>query len=134
MKENRSHQSLIEKATAARKNAYAPYSHFAVGAAILGKTGKIFTGCNVENSSYGLTICAERAALFHGIAGGEKSFEAMAVVTDTENPVPPCGACLQVLAEFNPHLIMILVTVGGEKEAKSLEELFPLPFGKNDML
>lgn len=131
MTENSSHHLLVEKAIAARKNAYASYSHFAVGAAILGESAKIYTGCNVENSSFGLTVCAERAALFHGIAQGEKSFKAIALVTDTENPVPPCGACRQVLAEFNPAITVIMATVRGKRNIQSLRELLPMPFQKD---
>src|SRR5690242_13261985 len=90
--------ALVQEATAARERAYAPYSHFLVGAALQGVSGRIYRGCNVENVSYGLTSCAERNAVFQGIAEGEHRFSAVAVVTAAERPTPPCGACRQVLA------------------------------------
>ncbi|HAF02174.1 MAG TPA: cytidine deaminase, partial [Spartobacteria bacterium] len=95
-------EELVKAALQARNYAYAPYSKFSVGCALLTKSGKIFTGCNVENISLGLTICAERAAVAAAIAEGEKDFVAIAVVTDSDAPALPCGACRQVLAEFNP--------------------------------
>ena len=119
---------LLQKALEARKYSYAPFSNFTVGAAILGKSGKIYTGCNVENSSYGLTICAERVALFKGISEGEKVFTAIAIVADSEKPIPPCGACLQVLSEFQTDLIVIMTTLKGTRKIKKLSELFPEPF------
>ncbi len=120
--------TLLQKALEARKNSYAPFSNFRVGAAILGKSGKTYTGCNVENSSYGLTICAERVALFKGISEGEKVFTAIAIVADSEEPIPPCGACLQVLSEFQTDLIVIMATLKGTRKIKKLSELFPEPF------
>lgn len=120
-----SNNNLIEAASKARARAYAPYSKFAVGAALATKSGKIFTGCNVENVSLGLTICAERAAVAAAIADGEKEFVAIAVVTDFNEPVFPCGACRQVLAEFNPGLEIITATTQGRSETVSLTELLP---------
>ena len=103
---------LITAAQAARRNAYAPYSHFTVGAALLAQDGTIYTGCNVENASYGLSICAERNAVFHAVASGTRDFLAVAVAT--ENGVTPCGACRQVLAEFNPQMTVLLVDAAGQ--------------------
>jgi cytidine deaminase len=120
-----SHENLIEAATKARDRAHAPYSKFFVGAALLTKSGKIFTGCNVENVSLGLTICAERNAVAAAIAGGEKELAAIAIVTDFPEPVFPCGACRQVLAEFNPGLEVIASTIEGRSETALLSELLP---------
>jgi cytidine deaminase len=118
---------LIREASKARTRAYAPYSKFAVGAALLTSTGKIFAGCNVENVSLGLTICAERAALAAAIAQGCRDFEAIAVVTDSNRPAFPCGACRQVLAEFNPKMKVVAANAAGEIERSSLNELLPVP-------
>ena len=120
-----SYANLIEAAAKARGHAHAPYSKFAVGAALLTKSGKIFTGCNVENVSLGLTICAERNAVAAAIAGGEKELAAIAIVTDFREPVFPCGACRQVLAEFNPELEIITSTIAGRTETALLSELLP---------
>lgn len=116
---------LIKEATQARELAYAPYSKFLVGAALLTKSGKVFTGCNVENASLGLTICAERSALTSAIAQGEKEFTAVAVVTKFDEPVFPCGACRQVLAEFNPDLEVFAATTSGQSATALLSELLP---------
>src|SRR5262245_50406405 len=98
--------SLTEKmrliASDASKNAYCPYSRFAVGAAVLTETGEIFGGCNVENSSFGLSICAERNAVFHAVAQGYSKIKAVAIITEADSPTPPCGACRQVISEFGP--------------------------------
>ena len=91
---------LYALAKKVRENAYAPYSGFKVGAALFSESGKIYVGCNVENASYGLTICAERAAIYNAISKGERAFKAIVICSDETNPVPPCGACLQVMAEF----------------------------------
>ncbi len=99
-------QELIQRAIAARLNAYAPYSNFQVGAALLGKDGRVFTGCNVENLSYGLTICAERNAICAAVAAGVRKFAAIAIVADTREPISPCGACRQVMAEFGDFKIV----------------------------
>ncbi len=105
---------LIDVARKARVQAYAPYSKFAVGAALLTKSGKFFAGCNVENASLGLTICAERSAVAAAVAEGHADFEAIAVVTDSAEPTLPCGACRQVLAEFNPTMRIIAATATGD--------------------
>lgn len=118
---------LAAAALDARAYAYAPYSHFAVGAALLGESGKIYTGCNVENISLRLTICAEQAALAAAVAGGETKFAAIAVAADSEEPVVPCGACRQLLAEFNPGIEVISSTLNGRRQTWSLRELLPSP-------
>jgi len=120
------YENLIAKAVEARKKAYAPYSHFAVGAALLAKSGRIYTGCNVENASYGLSVCAERVAVFKAVSEGERDFAAMAVVT--ENGVTPCGACRQVLMEFGEGIQVIVANESGEYRALILRELLPEAF------
>jgi cytidine deaminase len=122
---NSNFDQLIEAATRARGEAYAPYSKFAVGAALLTKGGRIVTGCNVENLSFGLTICAERAAVFAAVAMGEREFEAIAVVADSKTPVTPCGACRQVLAEFAGDLPICSANLEGERFESTLRELLP---------
>lgn len=118
-------RSLVAAAKTARLNAYAPYSEFLVGAALLTENGEIFTGCNVENISFGLTLCAERVALSSAVAAGHKTFHMIAIVADTASPISPCGACRQVLAEFTPGLKVVLATLKGDIERFSLEELLP---------
>ena len=120
-------QAVLEAALAARNRAYAPYSHFAVGAAVQAKSGVIYSGCNVENASYGLTICAERTALVQAIAAGEREFSILAVVADTPQPVAPCGACRQVMAEFGVDII-VLANLAGDVSVYRLEELLPAAF------
>jgi cytidine deaminase len=120
------HGNLIAKAMEAREKAHVPYSHFAVGAALLGKSGRVYTGCNVENASYGLSICAERAAVFKAVSEGERDFEAIAVVT--ENGVTPCGACRQVLMEFGEDMQVIVADGAGEYRVFTLQELLPEAF------
>lgn len=117
--------ALIQRAKDARTQAYAPYSRFAVGAALLGKSGRVFTGCNVENLSFGLTICAERNAVFAAVAAGEREFSAVAIVADSKTPVTPCGACRQVLAEFCAELAICSVNLEDERYEAKLSELLP---------
>lgn len=117
--------SLIESARQVREKAYAPYSHFKVGAAVRTKSGRVFTGCNVENLSFGLTICAERVAVGAAVAAGERDFEALAVVADSKEPVTPCGACRQVLAEFSTTLPICSANLEGEVYESSIAELLP---------
>jgi cytidine deaminase len=119
---------LLAEARRAREKAYAPYSHFAVGAALLGKSGRIYHGCNVENASYGATICAERAAVVQAIAQGEREFQAIAVIADMPEPVPPCGICRQVLAEFGLQMPVILGNLAGQALVTSVEQLYPGAF------
>ncbi|MGI8819510.1 MAG: cytidine deaminase [Chthoniobacterales bacterium] len=118
---------LIRVATAARTRAYAPYSSFQVGAALLAEDGQVFSGCNVENISYGLTMCAERVAIGAAIQGGATKFRAIALVADSQEPVVPCGACRQVLAEFGSDLRVVTSTLAGEIVEYSLGELLPRP-------
>jgi cytidine deaminase len=121
------YNELISAASAARLLAYAPYSGFQVGAALVTKGGKIYTGCNVENLSLGLTICAERSAIATAIAQGSRDFVAIAVVTEGKKPTLPCGACRQVLAEFNPSMKVLTATINGKVQEVSLAELLPFP-------
>ncbi len=118
-----SDDAWIEAAWLARDNAHAPYSEFQVGAALVAADGRVFTGCNVENISYGLTICAERVAIGAAVAAGVRNFQAIAVVADTREPVSPCGACRQVMAEFGIPRV-ILANRGGRVEF-SLDALLP---------
>lgn len=121
-------EELVVKALEARKNAYIPYSGFAVGAALLTCAGRVYTGCNVENSSYGLTVCAERVALLKAVSQGDREFVALAVVADTEDYCSPCGACRQVLAEFGGHIKVYLANRQGEYREMTVEELLPAAF------
>ena len=121
------YNELISAATAARDLAYAPYSGFQVGAAVATNAGKIYTGCNVENVSLGLTICAERSAIATAVAQGSKDFIAIAVVTAGKKPAVPCGACRQIMAEFNPGMKIIAATVDGKVQEFDLAELLPFP-------
>jgi cytidine deaminase len=116
---------LLLQARTVRARAYSPYSSFAVGAALLGKSGHIYTGCNVENLSFGLTICAERNAVFAAVAAGEREFTHLAIVADSKTPVTPCGACRQVLAEFCPDLEICCANLEGEHYIAKLSELLP---------
>ncbi len=125
------YEALIAKAMEARKKAYAPYSHFAVGAALLARSGRVYTGCNVENASYGLSICAERTAVFKAVSEGEREFEALAVVTD--KGVTPCGACRQVLMEFGDDIQVIVADVTGRYRVFGLQELLPEAFNSKDL-
>ncbi len=122
-------QNLSAKAEEVRENAYAPYSNFRVGAALLGKSGRIYVGCNVENGSYGATICAERGAIMAAVASGEREFEAIAITTTANKPCPPCGICRQVLSEFAPDMdVLLVVAETQEVTCLTLGELLPLRF------
>ena len=121
-------QELIHRAREAAKAAYAPYSHFPVGASLLTKGGEVISGCNVENASYGLAICAERVAIFSAIAQGFRHFEMMAIVTPTESLASPCGACRQVLYEFAPEMPLVLAGHSEEFQVKLVKDLLPGPF------
>jgi len=120
---------LINSASEIRKNARAPYSHFKVGAALLAADGRVFTGVNVESSSYGLTICAERIALGKALSEGADKFSKIAIVVDSKKLVPPCGACRQLLYDYAPELEVIISNGKGQSKKYKLIELFPEPFG-----
>ena len=129
----KSPDALLSAARAAREHAFAPYSNFRVGAALVADDGRVFTGCNIENATYGLTMCAERVALFKAISEGARSFKAIAVVADAERPTPPCGACRQLLWEFGGDLEVILGNLTAETGRHRLKELFPLPFDASNL-
>jgi cytidine deaminase len=120
--------SLTDAALAARLHAFAPYSKFLVGAAIEDESGAIHTGCNVENATYGLTVCAERVAIFKAISEGVRKFRRVAVAADTDTLTPPCGACRQILWEFCGDVPVILVNLHGKTETYQLKDLFPKAF------
>ncbi|HER23585.1 MAG TPA: cytidine deaminase [Candidatus Atribacteria bacterium] len=125
---------LIREAEKARKRAYSPYSKFPVGAAVLCGDGKIFTGCNIENASFGLSLCAERTAIFKAISEGSTKFEAIAIIGDTVKPCSPCGSCRQVISEFSEDVYLIMANLRGEVKVKKINELLPEAFSKNDLL
>jgi cytidine deaminase len=120
--------NLVEAALAARTNAHAPYSHFQVGAALESADGRVFTGCNVENATYGLSVCAERVAVFKAISEGARQFQRIAISADTDVLTPPCGACRQILWEFCGDIELTLVNLRGKTETLHLRNLFPRPF------
>lgn len=125
---------LIDAARAARENAHAPFSNFKVGAALRSNSGKIFTGCNVENASYGLTICAERTAIFKAVSEGERGgFDAIAVFTAAEKLTPPCGACRQIIWEFCGDIPVILANLKGKAERERSLNLLPRPFDSSHL-
>ncbi len=128
------YKKLIKIAEKARKKAYTPYSKFKVGAAVLSVDGKIFTGCNIENASFGLAVCAERVAIFKAISEGSTKFEAIAVIGDTNKPCSPCGACRQVISEFGEDIPLIMANLKGDVKIKKIKELLPEAFGKSDLL
>jgi cytidine deaminase len=123
-----SNEELIKAAEAARNNASAPYSGFKVGASLLTAEGEIVVGCNVESASYGLTVCAERSAIFSAIANGRRSFERLAVVVDTDELTPPCGACRQVIWEFCGDIPVLLANPAGKTETLQMADLLPRAF------
>jgi cytidine deaminase len=120
--------ALAEAALDVRLNAHAPFSHFRVGAALQDDTGRIHTGCNVENATFGLTICAERVAVFKAISEGRRNFPRIAIAADTDTLTPPCGACRQILWEFCGDIQIILVNLRGQTETFQLKDLFPRPY------
>ncbi len=121
-------EKLVAAATDVRLRAYAPYSNFMVGAAVESDDGTIYTGCNVESASYGLTVCAERVAIWKGISRGEKHFKRIAVVVDTEDLTPPCGVCRQIIWEFCGDVPVILSNLEGKNETIMMSELLPRAF------
>jgi cytidine deaminase len=125
-------QRLLNAAIAARLSAWAPYSGFQVGAALLGKSGRIYSGCNVENVSYGATICAERTAAVKAVSEGETAFLALAIAVAGNQPVTPCGICRQFLNEFGTELEIISVNVEGERLESNLKELLPQAFERSE--
>jgi cytidine deaminase len=125
-------EELAREAIRSRENAYAPYSGFKVGAAVLLKDGRVFSGCNIENAAYSMTNCAERTAIFKAVSEGEREFAALAVAADTKKPVAPCGACRQVILEFKiPKIIM--ANLKGEIKTATLAEIMPYPFSEYEV-
>jgi cytidine deaminase len=121
-------QPLIEAAVRARLQSVAPFSRFLVGAAVRTENGKVYTGCNVESASYGLTVCAERVAIWKALSEGERHFTGLAVVADTESLTPPCGTCRQIIWEFCKNATIVLANLQGETERLSIGELLPRAF------
>ena len=119
---------LIQAALQVRENAHAPFSRFKVGAAVQDESGRIFTGCNVENATYGLTVCAERVAIFKAVSEGARKFTRVAVVADTDTLTPPCGACRQILWEFCGDVELVMANLQGKSETLRLGTLFPRAF------
>lgn len=127
------YEALITAATQSRENAHAAYSNFRVGAGLRATSGRIFGGCNVENATYGLTICAERVAIFKAISEGERGFDAIAVVTDTDALTPPCGACRQLIWEFCGDIPVILANLKDKVEIIPMKDLLPKPFDSSSL-
>jgi cytidine deaminase len=123
-------EDLVAAARAAREHAMADFSGFKDGAALETADGSVFTGCNVENASYGLTICAERVAIFKALSEGHRSFRQIAVVADTESPTPPCGACRQIIWEFCGDILVVLANLKAVAGTHQMKDLLPLPFDK----
>ncbi|MCS6874252.1 MAG: cytidine deaminase [Pyrinomonadaceae bacterium] len=121
---------LIELAKMVRNRAFAPFSNFKVGAVLVTSDNKTYTGCNIESASYGLTVCAERVAIWKALSDGENSFSKLIVVTDVENPAPPCGACRQIIWEFCGNISIVLSNLNGKTKSFKMKELLPNPFGK----
>jgi cytidine deaminase len=130
---NAGHDTLLAAARTARENAVATFSKFRVGAALRAKSGKVYTGCNVENASYGLTICAERVAIFKALSEGERGFDAIAVVTDADKLTPPCGACRQIIWEFCGDAEVVLGNLKGKTKVHRMAALFPQPFDVSNL-
>ncbi len=127
------YKTLIDSATRARNKAYAPYSKFLVGSAVLAESGVIYTGCNVENASYGLTNCAERTAIFKAVSAGEKRIKAVAVVTDVPEFSAPCGACRQVIYEFGTDVDVVMANLSGKYKVEKISSLLPHAFGPENL-
>ena len=127
------YNALITAASKVRENARAKFSNFKVGAALHTPSGKIYTGCNVENATYGLTVCAERVAIFKAISEGERRFDSIAVVTDADTLTPPCGACRQIIWEFCGDVPVVLANLKGKVEVLHMSHLFPKPFDSSNL-
>ena len=123
-------EKIIDAAAMAREKAYAPYSGFKVGAAVLTKNGNLYTGCNIENASYGETVCAERVAIFKAVSEEDPHIEVLVVYSSSDIPAAPCGACRQVLTEFSSDAEIIMANTDGEVRIASIKELFPLAFNR----
>lgn len=121
-------QSLIKTATEVRLQSLAPFSNFLVGAAVRAENGKVYTGCNIESASYGLTVCAERVAIWKALSEGERHFTELAVVADTESLTPPCGTCRQIIWEFAKQATIVLANLRGQQETVSIKDLLPRAF------
>ena len=128
------YKALSRLASAAKRFSYSPYSHFRVGAALLTSSGKVYTGCNIENSSYGLTMCAERTALFKAVSEGHKKFKALAIASDAQGVTPPCGACRQVIIDLAGDIDIILTKRGGGMEIIKMNDLLPHAFTKKNLM
>jgi cytidine deaminase len=122
------HDNLIDLTIKARESAFAPYSKFRVGAVVVTKSGKIFSGCNIESASYGLTVCAERVAIWKAVSEGEREFEVVCVVADTEELTPPCGVCRQIIWEFCGDVPIIFANLHGKSEVLQMKDLLPRAF------
>lgn len=133
MKDKVSKKALMEEAKKARKWAHAPFSNFKVGAALLASDGRVFTGCNVENATYGLTVCAERVAIFKAVSEGARKFSQIVIAAATRDLTPPCGACRQILWEFCGDIPVVLTNLTGQTEQFRLSSLFPRPFDLNNL-
>ena len=129
----RQYERLVRFARKAQKRSLAPFSHFRVGAALLAADGRIFSGCNIENSSYGLTMCAERTALFKAVSEGERKFKAIAIVSDDEGYTSPCGACRQVMLDLAGNIEIVLADKKGNIRVHTMGELLPHPFTAEDL-
>jgi cytidine deaminase len=127
------YRTLVSRAKAAKRYSHSPYSRFRVGAAVLTASGKIYTGCNIENSSYGLTVCAERTAFFKAVSEGESSFVAVAIASDERTATPPCGACRQVIMDLAGDIDVVLSAHDGTFTVLRTTELLPHPFGGNNL-
>ncbi len=123
-----SKNQLVEAAAAARRQSVAPFSNFLVGAALQTDEGRVFTGCNVESASYGLTVCAERVAIWKALSEGERNFTELVIVADTEQLTPPCGTCRQIIWEFCKHAKIVLANLHGQKEELAVSDLLPRAF------
>ncbi len=128
-----SDDELVQRAVEVRDRAYSPYSKICVGAALRAVDGRIFTGCNVENASYGLTLCAERSAIVKAVSEGAREFTTIAITTNRESALMPCGACRQVLLEFSPRLRVLVVGLSGKRRETTLDQLLPEAFKPTDL-